>query len=640
MDVQAGDTWYQATSPHFTVVGDGGEKPARMVAGELELFRSAFESVLRVRVESGRPLRVIAAKSEGSLRRLIPWFWERRGRARPDGFYISGEDEDWAVLRTDVAQPTSVIVHEYVHALLRLSLSGQPLWFEEGLSQLYGASRVEPDGISIGNLGSAWQVPVLRDATPLPVVDLMAVDGGSPDYTDRKRVGVFYAESLLVTHFFLFADDDSHRPALDRLLALLEEGTGVREALTRSFGGPEALDKALRAYLDRGQFPYAKATPSASAPPIGVRELRSAEAAVVLAEFARRTGRASAAQEGAAKALRSEPDLGSAHLLQGMLLYSSGGRGNEATAALADARRLSPENAVAQYRFGALGRGALADPCSREEALRAAARLAPTWASPHRALADLLIEAERPLEDALGEAREAVRLEPGSARFRITLLDLETRVGHAEAAALVEGELRRAARSNASVLAALLSYYESHWAPGKAEYLLREICDHNPRNVFATERLASLLKDQGWREEGEAILRRGLVAVPHAPGLLNDLAYSYAERDARLTEALASADEALTLRPEDPNFQDTKAWVLYRLGRYRDAEELARRSLETLDAPVVREHLGDILVREGRVESAVAEWRRVLSGDGLSDEKRHELDAKIRSAEAAANRVR
>lgn len=629
----AGDTWYQASSSHFTVVSDGGEQRARMVAEELELFRRAFEAVLRVRVESGKPFVVMAANSEGSLRRLIPWSWERRGGARPEGVYFAGEDEDWAVLRTDVANPTSVIVHEYVHSLARLNLSGLPLWFDEGLAQLYGASRVEPDGIRVGGLLSAWQVTALRNAKLLPVADLMTVGRGSPDYTDRKRAGVFYAESLLLTHFLLLGDDGSHRAGLDRFLELLDEGASDHEALVRAFGGPETLDKGLRAYLDQGQFPYAKLTARASDLPISVRKLRPAEAAARLAEFMLRTGQRQTASEMAYEALRSEPGLGSAHLVQGLLLFNQCHLA-EATAALAEAQKLSPDDAMVQYRFGTLGRGAVADSCSREEALRTAIRLTPSFAAPHDALAKLFIEEGCPPGEALAEAREAVRLEPGSARYRITLLDLETQAGHSEAARGVEDELWRAVRSSPSALVALTSHYEAKWAPGKAEYLLRQVLDRNPHDVVAVGRLASLVKEEGWPEESEAILRSGLVASPHSAYLLNELAYLNANRDTKLAEALAFADEALTLEPSNPNVQDTKAWALFQLGRYREAEELARQSLETFDSPTVREHLGDILNREGRVESALAEWRKVLACDAISDESRKELKAKIDRTEA------
>ena len=628
------ERWYQATSPHFTVLSDGGEKPAREVAGDLERFRSAFEKIIGARVEGYRPLCIFAADGERSMRRLVPWYWERRGGVRPVGVFLGGSAEDWVVLRADVPRSTQVIVHEYTHVLTRLSMGPLPTWLNEGLAQVYSAGRIEPDAIYVGETLSSWQVALLRRATLIPVADLMAVTEGSSEYRNRKGAGVFYAESFLLTHYLLLEGNGRHRAAVDTFRHLLEDGATEREALSRAFGGPEALDKELRDYLAKGWFPYGKVATERSDQSIAVRQLAPAEAAAMLAEFMLCTGQLRHATEQIAEALTADRSLGTAQLQRGVLLLQQGQR-EDATVAFAEARERTPGDLMAQYRFATLGRGPRADACSREEALRAAIRIAPAFAPAHEALAKLLIEGERSPGEAVSHAREAVRLEPGSARYRLTLLDVETRVGDDVVASMVERSLQRASRIDYSALAGLASYYERHFAPEKAECLLRTVREQNPHDLGTVVMLAYLLKSQGWLDESDAVLRAALAREPHDPSLMNGLAYLEAERGVRLDEALALADEALKLRPSDPDIQDTKAWVLVRFHRYPEAEALERQSLEIADQPTVREHLGDILERRGYPNEAAAEWRRVLADDEISDEHRDRLEAKIAKSEGA-----
>ena len=636
---EAAGQWYQATSSHFTVMSDGGEAPARAVAEELERFRRGFETVLQVRVESAKPFTVIAVRNEAGMRRVIPWAWERRGGVRPTGVFLGGEGKDWAVLRTDVEHPTEVVVHEYVHSLVRLSMGALPPWLDEGLAEFYGAGRVEADAIYVGETMSSWQVALLRRSKLMRVADLVTVERGSADYTDRRRAGVFYAESFLLTHFLLLDGNGWRRPSLDEFLRLRREGVTDREALTLAFGGADALDRQLREYLDRGLFPFAKVATAVADVPIPVRELRPAEVASFLAEFLLHTGQLKTAGDQVAAALRAEPGLGSAHLQRGLLLYRDGRR-DEAAEAFGEARRLAPDDATANFCFGTMGSGTVADACSREEALRAAIRLAPTFAPARVDLAVLLVEEDRAPDEALRLAREAFRLDPASVRSRLVVLDLETRMGLLEAANEVERDLWRAATTDDRALSALASYYENRGAPEKAEYILRRARGQNPHNVGATQRLASLLTGEGWPDESDKVLREGLAVERHSAALLNELAYLDADRGIKLGEALALADQALELQPGNATIQDTRAWALFRLARYREAEALARRSLKSADRPYVREHLGDILEREGRLDIALAEWKRALASEEIDDGKRGELEAKIARVEALPAKAR
>ncbi len=62
--------------------------------------------------------------------------------------------------------------------------------------------------------------------------------------------------------------------------------------------------------------------------------------------------------------------------------------------------------------------------------------------------------------------------------------------------------------------------------------------------------------------------------------------------DRDLAEAERLIDEALAMEPENPNFLDTKGWVLYRRGRLDEALEYLERAAEILpDDPEIGAHV-------------------------------------------------
>ena len=71
-------------SPHFTVISNAGDKDARKIANQFEQFHEVFHnSFPSLRLDLGRPLIIFAVKNEDSLKKLLPGYWEAKGRAHP-----------------------------------------------------------------------------------------------------------------------------------------------------------------------------------------------------------------------------------------------------------------------------------------------------------------------------------------------------------------------------------------------------------------------------------------------------------------------------------------------------------------------------------------------------------------------------
>ncbi len=131
-------------------------------------------------------------------------------------------------------------------------------------------------------------------------------------------------------------------------------------------------------------------------------------------------------------------------------------------------------------------------------------------------------------------------------------------------------------------------------------------------------------RDNNW-DAAEKDLSAALKYKPDHPYILNYLGYAWADRSMNLGEALAMIRKASALRPEDGYITDSLGWVLYRMGKFKEAVPELERAVSLLPYdPVINDHLGDAYWRVGRVMEAKFQWTRAKNH---SDDE--ELKAKI-----------
>lgn len=93
----------------------------------------------------------------------------------------------------------------------------------------------------------------------------------------------------------------------------------------------------------------------------------------------------------------------------------------------------------------------------------------------------------------------------------------------------------------------------------------------------------------------EADLRKLLAADPENVAALNALGYTLADRTTRYREALELIDRARVAEPESPAIIDSYGWVLYRLGRTREALVELKRAYGLQKDPEIASHVGEVL---------------------------------------------
>lgn len=94
--------------------------------------------------------------------------------------------------------------------------------------------------------------------------------------------------------------------------------------------------------------------------------------------------------------------------------------------------------------------------------------------------------------------------------------------------------------------------------------------------------------------------------------VMNNYSYYLSMRGDKLEKAEQLSRRSLELKPESPTYMDTYAWILFRLGRYKEARAWIEKALQNPEArqdPDVLEHYGDILFNLNEKEKAVQYWQ-------------------------------
>ncbi|MGW8390166.1 tetratricopeptide repeat protein [Pseudoduganella sp. HUAS MS19] len=126
-------------------------------------------------------------------------------------------------------------------------------------------------------------------------------------------------------------------------------------------------------------------------------------------------------------------------------------------------------------------------------------------------------------------------------------------------------------------------------------------------------------------EAMETALRKVIESVPDNHHAYNALGYSLADRNVRLDEAYELIDKALKMAPGDPYIMDSMGWVLFRMGKLKEAEQSLRQAYALRGDAEIAVHLGEVLWKQGDKAGAAKLWREARDKDPKNDALRSTL---------------
>jgi len=114
--------------------------------------------------------------------------------------------------------------------------------------------------------------------------------------------------------------------------------------------------------------------------------------------------------------------------------------------------------------------------------------------------------------------------------------------------------------------------------------------------------------------ESLAVLREAQALEPANPLVQNNLGYLLLEQDRDLEEAASLIEASVKATPDNGNVVDSLGWAQFKLGRIGEAETTLRRAVELSPfSPEVRKHLGEVLVKQGKLAEAAEQWDRAMA---------------------------
>ena len=248
--------WFGVRTAHFNIYSCGAPGKIFKVAGQLEEFCETYSQLAGAQAIASPPIVVMVFPDHESMKPFLPLY-----HGQPEnlgGFFQHGRDENLIVLFLPQANAASidmsVVFHEYTHLLFRRNDRIWPLWLKEGMAELYSTFATTGYDAFIGQ-PIRDHLRLLAKQPLMPLTELFAVTHDSPQYNERERQGMFYAESWLLTHFLVAGDNPDYKSRFGQFTALLREGQTPVQAFTNALQTPlPVVESELRSYLARGRF--------------------------------------------------------------------------------------------------------------------------------------------------------------------------------------------------------------------------------------------------------------------------------------------------------------------------------------------------------------------------------------------------
>ena len=139
--------------------------------------------------------------------------------------------------------------------------------------------------------------------------------------------------------------------------------------------------------------------------------------------------------------------------------------------------------------------------------------------------------------------------------------------------------------------------------------------DGGEQNNFKSQIYSSLgdvYQDLKQYQESAQAYDESLKLTPNNAYTLNNYAYYLSLRNQNLDLAEKMAKQANDLEKDNPSFQDTYAWVLFKLKRYAEAKKWMEQAMQksSTNSGTAFEHYGDILYKLGEITSALNNWQK------------------------------
>ncbi|MEW6211342.1 MAG: tetratricopeptide repeat protein [Acidobacteriota bacterium] len=434
---EAKDKWINVRTKNFNIVSNASQQDTREVALKLEQFVYVFSKIFNTKTTADVPVTVVVFKDDGSFKPFKPLY---NGKpANIAGYFQRGEDENIIALNISGNQlrPLATIFHEYTHLLTSYTARQWPAWLMEGIAEFYSSFEMQKQKVTIGAPISS-HVFLLRENKFLPLQTLFTVARNSPEYNERSKQGIFYAQSWAFAHYLMLGNQSARQKQLNRFIKSLEAGASADQVFREVFQTDYAtMEKELRRYIGNDTYTVVTYTLDQVETPtaVDIRPLNEAEVQSYLGMLLMRSNRFEEAETYFKQAIALDPNLARPYEGMGFIAIRRS-KFDEAREHLKQATSRDSKNHLAHYYYAAaLQQGAsLGSELNPEttkkiiEELKTTINLMPGFAPAYSMLGFMLMAAGEDLNEAARVMKTAIRLAPQNRHLAIMLAQIQLRM--------------------------------------------------------------------------------------------------------------------------------------------------------------------------------------------------------------------
>ena len=137
-----------------------------------------------------------------------------------------------------------------------------------------------------------------------------------------------------------------------------------------------------------------------------------------------------------------------------------------------------------------------------------------------------------------------------------------------------------------------------------------------PDNIQVISVLAMIHESQKEYQISDSLYTSALKIDSSNVLIMNNFAYSLAERGIRLQEALTMSKKSVEAEPKNSSYLDTIGWIYFRLGDYKKAKKNIEEAVKSENKnATLLDHLGDVHFKLGEKMKAVELWKSAFELD-------------------------
>jgi len=161
----------------------------------------------------------------------------------------------------------------------------------------------------------------------------------------------------------------------------------------------------------------------------------------------------------------------------------------------------------------------------------------------------------------------------------------------------------------------------------KALVILDKALSIDPKNLQVISIIALINETRKNYQVSDSLYQKALKIDTANVLIMNNYAYSLAERKIRLQDALSMSKKAVEMEPKNASYLDTIGWVYFQLEDYKHAKTNIEEAIkyESKNATIL-DHLGDIYFKMKDNSKAVKLWQEAFELDQTKIEIKQKIE--------------